>query len=122
MDNKKNKLRSCAPIYTQHATNRTNKATISATDNATVDLKALALTGLERNKERNQTAIKEKKQRNSDAPKVAQKLRLKKCMECEHAEHFKRIGTGCEHIIEGYYQRQWTLLDKLVVCPRGYWN
>ncbi len=122
MDNKKNKLRSCAPIYTQHATNRTNKATTSATDNATVDLKALALEGLRRNRKRNQVATKQAKQRNFTPKKIAQKLRPKQCLTCDQVENIEHIGIGCKHIVDGYYQRQWTVLDKLQDCPRGYWN
>ena len=49
MDKKEKELRSCVPIYTQHATKESNNATSNATNNATLDLKALALQGLKRN-------------------------------------------------------------------------
>lgn len=122
MADSKKELRSCAPLVTQHATSKGNNATTSATTNATVDLKALALKGLKRNRERNQSATKEKKQRNSDAPKVAQKLRQDNCQPCEHIEHIEPIGNGCNHITKGYYQKQWSRLDILEDCPRGLWN
>ena len=49
-------------------------------------------------------------------------LQHSECFDCEHAEDIERIGKGCKHIVEGDYQRQWTLLYKLQDCPRGYWN
>ena len=44
------------------------------------------------------------------------------CRKCEHIEHIEPIGNGCNHIVKGYYQYQWSLLDSLEQCPRGYWN
>jgi len=122
MADRKKELRSCAPLVTQHATSKGNNATPSATANATVDLKALALKGLKRNRERNQTATKEKKQRNPDAPKVAKKLRMGNCKKSHHHEDLQQHGPGCVHMINGNYQYQWSLLDTLEQCPRDCWN
>ncbi len=122
MCKKKHKLRSCAPIYTQHATKKPSNATSSATDPATIDLKALALKGLKRNKERNRTATNEKKQRNSGAPKVTKKLRKENCEKCSHREELPQHGPGCVLKTNGKYQYQWNLLDILKRCPLGHWN
>lgn len=53
---------------------------------------------------------------------IFQVLQHIECFDCEHAEYIESIGTGCKHIVAGYYQRQWTALDKLQDCPKGYWN
>jgi hypothetical protein len=119
---RKAELHSCTPIGMQPATLEKENATDNATDNATIDFKALALKGLKRNKERNRTATKGEKQRNSDTPKVAQKLRQDNCQTCEHTEHIESIGKGCKSIVKGYYQNQWSVLDTLDQCPRGHWN
>ena len=122
MADSKKELRSCAPLVTQHATSKGNNATTSATTNATVDLKALALKGLKRNRERNQSATKEKKQRNSDASKVAKKLRKENCDNCQHHKKLPQHGSGCVHKIDDNYQYQWSLLGILKQCPLSYWN
>ena len=87
---KKDKLHSLDSLLTQLATNGSYNATWSANVNATIDLKALALEGLKRNKERNQNAINNNKQRNKGEQKDVNKLRSDHCNCCEHSEHFKK--------------------------------
>ena len=122
MSDKKHELRSCVPLVTQLATSKGKNATNNATTNATVDLKALALEGLKRNKQRNQSATKEKKERNSSAIKPTQKLRKENCDKCSCLEELPKQGSGCVSKLNGNYQYQWSLLATLEQCPRGYWN
>ena len=122
MDKKEKELRSCAPIYTQHATLKGKNATTGATENATVDLKALALEGLKRNRERNQSATKGKKERNSEATKRTKKLRKENCDKCSHHEELPKHGPGCVSKTTGKYKYQWSRLGILQQCPQGYWN
>ena len=51
-----------------------------------------------------------------------EKTNKEKCQKCDHKEELPPHGSGCNHIIKGYYQKQWGLLDILEKCPRGLWN
>ena len=44
------------------------------------------------------------------------------CQGCQHKETIGDKGDGCNTIIQGEFSIQWTLLDTLGKCPRGYWN
>jgi hypothetical protein len=128
---KNDELHSCTHIVMQPATFKEVTATDSATPNATVDLKALALEGLKRNIQRNKSATNPPKQCNSNSPnntaKVASKKQFTKaqkpdCDDCKHFEEIPPHGGGCVSKTNGKYQYQWNLLDTLDKCPRGSWN
>lgn len=119
---KKEKLRCLDPLHAQHATIRGYITTCCATTSATIDLKALALGGLKRNRERNQNATSSKKQRNQGEQKGVMKLRSDHCNCCEHLEHFKKIGSGCKHTVKELSRQQSDYIEILDECWKGPWQ
>ena len=128
---KSDELHSCTYIGMQPATFKEATATDSATPNATVDLKALALEGLKRNKQRNKSATEAPKHCNSTSPNSTKKVAFKKqvtkakkvgCGTCKHREEIPPHGSGCTYKTKGEFPNIWTLLDSLDECPRGYIN
>ena len=131
---KKEELHGCNPIVMQPATSKENNATGSATQDATIDLKALALKGLQRNRHCNQAGINPENKCNYTPLKTNQKLHIScskitpqkandhGCDGCKHKEIIVCAGDGCVYKTEGTYKDIWTLIDKLDECPRGYWN
>ena len=113
------KLHVARPIGMQHATNSPQNATPKQNKDATTDWDALADKVLGCNEQCNGNATNIKKPCNFSVPKVASKSA---CKSCKSNEEIEGIGRGCVHIAKGHYQRQWTALDKLPDCPRGFWN
>ena len=55
-------------------------------------------------------------------PTIMQLLQNDTCTNCNHHEEIPEHGSGCVHTTKGNYQYQWSQLDTLIICPRGYWN
>ena len=53
---------------------------------------------------------------------LIQILRNNNCTNCSHCEDLPDHGLGCVHTIKGNYQYQWSQLDIIETCPKGYWN
>ena len=55
-------------------------------------------------------------------PTLMQILQDNSCTNCQQHEELPQHGVGCVHKTNGHFEYEWTLVDILEKCPRGYWN